>query len=491
MALDRRTPVIVGVGQVTQRVDEGEGSEPLELLVKALRQAEADAGAAPARLLAAANSIRVVQILSWRYRDPGALIAERVGASPRHTLYTGPGGQWPQALVNRSALDIQLGRADVVLIGGVETWRSRVRARAAGHHRSWPRQTEETTPTEVLGEDTNYSHPAELARGVLLPVHHYPLYETALRTAARRSLTDHDAHVAALWSRFSAVAATNPNAWNQRAYSSEELLATTAANRMVALPYRKRWCSNNSVDMAAALILCSAERATALGIDRGRWVFPLAGFDAADPPYVSIRADLHSSPAIRQAGKTAFGLAGVGIDDIAHVDLYSCFPSAVQLAAHELGLSLDRPLTVTGGLPFAGGPWNNYVSHAVATMVEVLRGDPSTVGLVTGLGGFVTKHAIGLYSTASPSDGFRWESSTSTPPGRTVADDYEGPATVESWTVMYSRAGDPETGIATCLTPDDRRAWATSTDPDTLATMTTEDLAGQKATLAAGGRLHL
>jgi acetyl-CoA C-acetyltransferase len=488
MALDGRLPVIVGAGQLCRRTDEGDGPEPVDLLADAFRRAERDAGAP---ILAAADSVRVAQILSWRYRDAGLAVAERLGATPRHTLYTGPGGQWPQALINRTALDIQAGRADVVLVGGAETWRSRTRARAAGRHRSWPRQPDAMAPTELLGEDAVFGHPAELACGVILPVQHYPLIESALRTAAGRSPAEHEALVADLWSRFSHVAADNPDAWSREAYSVAELLEVTSENRMIGLPYRKRWCSNNHVDMAAGLVLCSVERATALGIPRDRWVFPLAGSDAADGPFVSVRADLARSPAIRSAGATAFRLADTGVDDVAHVDLYSCFPSAVELAAAELGLGLDRPLTVTGGLPFAGGPWNDYVTHAVVTMVGVLRADPGSVGLVTGLGGFATKHAVGLYATVPPAGGFRWEAGVSVPPEREVAEGYEGPAAVEAWTVMYDRDSHPETGIATCLTPDGRRAWATTRDAGALAAMASDDLAGRAVDVAPGGRLEL
>src|SRR6266508_996985 len=193
MALNGHTPVIVGVGQVLQRIAAGDGREPVDLLAEAFRAADVDAaaGAGAGRLAAAADSIRVVQILSWRYRDPARLVAERLGAMPGHTVYTGSGGQLPQVLVGRAALDIQAGRADIVLVGGAETWRSRTRVRAAGGHRSWARQPDDVGPTELIHVDAGFNHPAELAAGVLLPVQHYPLIESALRIAAGRSPADH------------------------------------------------------------------------------------------------------------------------------------------------------------------------------------------------------------------------------------------------------------------------------------------------------------
>ena len=146
-----------------------------------------------------------------------------------------------------------------------------------------------------------------------------------------------------------------------------------------------------------------------LGVPSDRWVFPQAGSDAHDTPFVSNRRDFRSSPAIQAAGPAALRLAGVDVDDVSHVDLYSCFPSAVQIAAAELGLRLDRPLTITGGLSFAGGPWNNYVMHSIATMVDRLRDDAGSVGLITANGGFVTKHAFGVYATTPPKATGRFE----------------------------------------------------------------------------------
>ena len=75
--------------------------------------------------------------------------------------------------------------------------------------------------------------------------------------------------------------------------------------------------------------------------------------------------------AFELGGRRALEMAGLTIDDVAIVDLYSCFPSAVQLGAQSLGLDINRQLTRTGGLSFAGGPWNNYVMHSISTVVAL------------------------------------------------------------------------------------------------------------------------
>ena len=140
---------------------------------------------------------------------------------------------------------------------------------------------------------------------------------------------------------------------------------------------------------------------------RDRWVFVHAGTDCHEHPFVSNRWSFADTPAVELGGRRALELADCTIDDVALIDLYSCFPSAVQLGAKSLGLSLDRQLTRTGGLSFAGGPWNNYVMHAIATMVGDLRAAPGELGLVWANGGYATKHSFGIYSTGPPSSGFR------------------------------------------------------------------------------------
>jgi acetyl-CoA C-acetyltransferase len=252
--------------------------------------------------------------------------------------------------------------------------------------------------------------------------------------------------------------------------------------------------SNNDVDQGAALLVCSVEAARRLRVREDRWVFPHAGSDAHDHPFVSNRDDLHSSPAIRLAGRRALELAGIGVDDLAFVDLYSCFPSAVQVAAAELGLGPERELTVTGGMSFAGGPWNDYVTHAIATMLPLLREEPSAWGLCTANGGYLTKHAMGVYSARPPEAGFRWASvqdEVDALPARAVVEDHTGPVTVESYTVVHERDGRPGTAFAACRTAEQARAWATSTDPDLLRAMTEDDLVGRPAEVLADGVLEL
>jgi acetyl-CoA C-acetyltransferase len=497
MALDPRTPVIVGVGQMNQR----DGAlEPTDLIAAASRLAADDAGATGggSSLLAAIDSIRIVSLLSWRYRDPGALVAAAVGASPRQTAVTQPGGNSPQSLVNLTSLAIAAGDLDVALIAGAECWRTRMKFRAADERPAWTTQDESVPEAEVIGSDFQMMHPAEMARGVMMPVQVYPMFEHALRSHQGRAIDEHLVRISELWARFSEVASRNPAAWSQHLYTAEQIRTPGPDNRWIGYPYPKLMNSNNSVEQSAALLLCSVAAAERFGVPRERWVFPHSGADAHDTYAVSHRQDLWSSPAMRACGQHTLGAANVAIDDVAHVDLYSCFPSAVEIAASELGLPVDdasRSLTVTGGLTFAGGPWNNYVTHAIAAMVGVLRDDPGSYGLCTANGGFITKHAMGVYSTEPPADGFQWrdaqpDTDATTSP-REVVEEYDGSVTIESWTVMHDREGEPETGFAPVLLADGRRAWGRTSDTDAIKVMLTEDMVGANADLSSDGELRL
>ena len=493
--LDPRTPVLIGTGQISNRVDHGaEALEPVDLMVRALRAAKDDSGSSQ-DLLAGADSVRVINLLSFRYRNPGLLVGERVGATPAETVYTVMGGNYVQTLVNRTALDILEGRNDLVLLAGAESWKSRAEARKASAELEWTKQGEDTLGPTTFGADKDLMAPDEIARGIFMPIQYYPMFDNALRAADGITIEEHRARIAGLWSRFSAVAATNPNAWTQEFFTPDELSTVSPDNRMIGFPYTKRLNSNNNVDQGAGLIMCSVERAAALGVPEDRWVFLHSGADASDKWYVSNRDNLYSSPAIRTAARAALDLAGSDADDLAHIDLYSCFPSAVQIAAREIGLGLDRQLTVTGGMNFAGGPWNNYTMHGIATMANVLRDDPGSLGLCSANGGFLTKHSFGVYSTRPPESGaFQWadtQAETDAFPGRDCDAEPSGPVEIETYTVMHSREGNPEQGLAAVLTAEGKRAWGVIADADTMAAMTVEEFIGRKATINPDGNLTI
>ncbi|AHH19862.1 putative acetyl-CoA acetyltransferase [Nocardia nova SH22a] len=488
MSLDPRTPILVGGGQINER--EG-GCEPVDLIVYAASRAATEAGTA--RLLELVDSVRIVGLLSWRYRDPGALVAERIGATPRHTGYTGSGGSTPQVLVNQAAEDIATGRCDVVLVGGAESWRTRMKLRAQGIRPDWTVQDDAVPAAPMLVPEVPMRSETENRAGLDRPAYIYPLFEQALRLSAGRSMDKHRAEIGALWARFSEVAATNPHAWTQRAHTAAEIVTPSAANRWIAWPYTKLMNSNNMVEQGAALLMCSVEVARRLGIPRDNWVFPQAGTEAHDTFDIAERGALDRSPAIRHAGARVLELAGIGRDDPTHIDVYSCFPSAVQVAARELGLATDdprRPLTVTGGLTFAGGPWNNYSTHAIATLATRLRESPGDYGLLTANGGYLTKHAFGVYRTEPPSAGFRREDvqeRVDREPTVRAHPAYAGRAAVEAWTVLHDRSGNPERGFLAARTPDGGRTLASTFEPATVERLLGENVADEPVDIDGEG----
>lgn len=479
---------MVGVGQYLHR--EGDPLEPTDLMVEAVRRAEADAGLAG--VAASADVVAAVPTFSWRYRDPGRLVADRVGATTARTWYVTVGGNSPQRLLNKLAVEIHEGRADLAVLCGGEAVRSKQAAKRRGEQVTWTIQGDDVEPDWQDGAPFLMAHPVEVERGILMPTQTYPLFENALWHDSGRTLEEHLAVVGEMWAGFSRVAAANPYAWRRQAYTAAEITTPSAENRMVSFPYTKRMVSNPDVDMSSGLIVCSAQRAAELGIPRDRWVFLHAGTDGTDAK-MSERVDFVSSASIGVAGRRVLELAGTGVDEVGHLDLYSCFPSAVELALRELDIPIDRQLTVYGGLAFAGGPWNNPVGHALASMVDVLRADPGSLGLVTANGGIVDKHAFGVFSTEPPAGGFRYEcpqDEIDARGRRAVAGDHVGPATIETWTVTHERDGSMAKAICACRTPDGARTWADSSDPDVMARFEREDVTGVQVTIDADHVAH-
>ena len=536
MRIDPHTPVLVGVGQATNRPHtEGEGSlsdrpEPIGLMVEALQAAVEDCdgaapgGAAPGgrALLARAQSVRVANPLSWHYVDPGRAVAAAFGIEPAQTMLSATGGNTPQALVNATALAIGRGDLDVAVVVGADCVYTQTAARRHADRPvlPWTVQLPDTAPPAPFGSDRRGTTEAEEERGLDLPIHVYPLFEQARRDRVGRTPEAHRLHIGRLWSRLSEVAANNPHAWLRDARTADEVITPTPDNRMVAYPYTKLMTANMQVDQGAAVVLCSAGAAEAAGIPRDRWVFPLSGADADDHWFLSHRLDFHSSPAVRLAGASGLALAGLGIDDVARLDLYSCFPAAVEIAASELGVRDDdpaRPLSVTGGLTFGGGPGNNYGTHAVAAMVGALRDDPGSFGLVTGVGWYMTRHSVGVYGTdpapragaggtsADPgalpegtvveeAGGFRWadpQRAVHALPQCSPDADATGEVSVETYSVAYGRSGSPERAVVACRTPEGRRAWATVTDADHLGLLVSEEGCGRLGFLRPGGVVDL
>ncbi len=480
-----RTPVIIGVGQFLNRISSlDEAIEPLEMMLRAVRRAEADAGCGG--FLDQADSVRVVRGM-WNYGNPARVIAQRLGASGAQSVGTLIGGNQNQALLTHTAAEILAGKRDLVLITGAENGNSSGKARRAGAELA---QTEAPgRPDAVFGaKQQPEHHEYEVAKGIRRATQVYPMYDNALRYARGEGLREHIVRVSELWSRFNDVAQENPHAWVREDMSAETIRTPSPRNRQISFPYTKFMNANMSVDMAAALIVCSYGTAKRLGVAEDRLVYPHAGVEGYDHFSASVRDNFHTSPGIRITGNRAMELAGIEAADLDFVDLYSCFPSAVQIAAEELGLPEERPLTVTGGLTFGGGPLNNYVMHSIARTVELLRDKPDGYALVTGNGGNLYKHAHGIYSGRPPARDFQHadvKASIAALPSRECLPEYAGRATIESYTVMYEN-DEPVVGHVACRTPAGARAWVNTVDAELVHAMVNEEFCDRRVSVRGG-----
>jgi acetyl-CoA C-acetyltransferase len=506
--MDSRTPVLIGGGQFTQRTArEGKLAEslsPIAMLEKAARLALADAGNADA-LIKALDTVSVVRFTAdspgdqgrlpkRMFRNPPGSLAKHLGADPRRAIYTATGGNTPQWLVNRTAEEIANGQCDVALLAGAEYIATMLGAMKQGVALDWSADADPGSDPEEIGDQRSGSSAYERAYGLHFPVNAYPLFENAIRGQKKRSPSEHLKWLGEFFSPFSKVASENPYSWFPTYRSPEEISTPTEKNRFVGFPYTKYLNAVIEVDMAAAVVMTSVGKARELGIPQSKWVFLHGCGDASDIWHFSERVNYHSSPAIRAMGQKAFAMAGKSVADMEFIDLYSCFPSAVELGCQELGIATNdlRGLTVTGGLPYFGGAGNDYVMHSIITMIDKLRAAPGKFGLCTGNGWYVTKHSAGIYSTTSREGKWQREDPKSYQKDidamahPEVIEKPEGKAKVETYTVVTDRKG-KRFGIVVGRLENGARFLANTPDDDqTLDWMMREEILGKTGTVAPG-----
>jgi acetyl-CoA C-acetyltransferase len=435
------------------------------------------------------------------FRNPPGALANHLGISPRLALYTATGGNTPQWLVNRTAEEIANDECEAALLVGAEYIATLLGAMKRGVDLGWANgpDADPGSDPEEIGDARAGTSEYERRYGLHFPVNTYPLFENAIRGQKRHTPEAHLKWLGEFFSPFSKVASENPHAWFPTYRSPEAISTPSEKNRFVGFPYTKYLCAVIEVDMAAALVMTSVGKARELGIPESKWVFLHGCADANDLWHVTERVNYQSSPAIREIRRRAFAMAGVGVKDLSYIDLYSCFPSAVELGCQELGIAEDdrRGLTVTGGLPYFGGPGNNYVMHSIVTMMEKLRVTPGAYGLCTGNGWYVTKHSAGIYST-TPVEG-PWQRENPKSYQRDLdamahpefIEQANGRALVETYTVVSDRKG-KRFGIVIGRDEQDRRFLANTPDDDkTLDRMMREEMLGRAGEVVAGATTNL
>ncbi|HEX2384194.1 MAG TPA: hypothetical protein VHI95_16235, partial [Acidimicrobiales bacterium] len=419
--------------------------------------------------------------------DPVRRLCDRLGIEPKHRFYSGIGGTTPQVLVDDAADAIVGGEVDVAVVCGAEALDTIRRLRKADERPRWSFKPEDKRrfPFEAP------FHPAEIAHQVFQAYTTFALWDVARRAHLGVEPDDYRASMGELFAPMTAIAARHPCAWFPVERSADELVEATADNRMVAYPYTKYLISVMDVDLYGALVVTSHEAADRLGVPPAQRVYLRGWCYGTDPTYVAEHDPTWGSPAMAATSAEALRVAGAGVDDIAYIDLYSCFPSSVAFAVDALGLkpSDERGFTVTGGLPYFGGAGSDYLTHSIATMVERLRGDPGALGLCSGVGMHMTKHVYGVYSTSPPETAPRPDQRgvqqlLDARPRVAITDTYTGDAAITTYTVLHGRDGQPEWGLVVCDLDDGSRCYGRVEDVDMLHELERDECVGRRVRLA-------
>jgi len=499
----KNIPVIIGVGQITKRETSSvqEGS-PVHLMAEAVIAAAEDGGLTKQDLEKAD-----LLITTSLFADDGIInlpgcVADKLHLADARCMVSGFGGTAPHAMLHHAMKVIAENKAGMVILTGAEAQYTRQEAMRHKEFSGWNLASQKSclaplTPAGLLDGACETEH----LHGISIPAYVYPMFENALRRRYGHTLDEHARSMGKLMSRLSRVAAGNRYAWFQEAFTPEEIITISDHNRNTASPYTKRMNAMLLVNQAAALIVTSDKQAREMGVDRSKWVYVHGYAEAHDHWYVLERKAFGVSPAIEIVGRTALSQAGMAIGEIDFFDLYSCFPVAVQVTRDMLGISErdDRSLTVTGGLPYFGGPGNNYVMHSMAQMVEVLRRHSGKTGLVTGNSFYMTKHTAAVCSTrprdndsVAMADISFCQKEVNQIPKEEVDPAPSGKAWVETYTVVYDRNNTPDRGMIIGKEENGKRFAAfTPSDSALFSAMTREDFCGVQGKVVSKDKINI
>ncbi|MCV7179502.1 acetyl-CoA acetyltransferase [Mycolicibacterium sphagni] len=499
--VDPRTPVIVGVGQFTERIDDPDyrGMSAVELATEAVRAALADTGAdvtAVAKAIEVFAGLRQFEICTPYATAPLGCsdnyirsVANRVGADPERAVLEPIGGNGPQKLVSEFGGAIAAGDLEVALILGSEN---------GSTLKTFAGRDDGPDHSETVGgqlDDLGYGFEQYMSEytanhGLTGAPVQYGLLDNARRARLGLSVEEYRLKMAELFAPFSKVAAKNPFSSSPVERSVEELATVTADNRMICDPYPRLMVARDTVNQGAAAVLMSVEAARKLGVPEEKWVYLHGHADQREQDLLD-REDVSVSYSEKQAVAEALRGAGITIDDVATFDLYSCFPFPVFAVCDDFGLAANDPrgLTLTGGLPYFGGPGNSYSLHGIAETVAAMRDKPGAFGLVGANGGVMSKYSVGVYSTTpvdwAPDRSKELQADIAALPKLAVTRNANGAGVIETYSVRYDW---PErTGVIIGrLDADGSRFMAISTDDDLVTLMTTGDPLGAKITVTAG-----
>ena len=502
------TPVLVGCAQHLDK-NGVDGLNFLEILEIAGKKAIADCEAKKP-LNEELDNVTVIRFVAdtpnrdsattsmWGYPNMPKSLANSLGSKASSLMYTTTGGNSPQLALNEVAKRIQSGDIDCSLIAGGEALDTFVKRIKLGIDTDW--SDNPGGEPEIIGSAKDGANNHEKLHGLFDPSSVYPLFANALRAKDGTSPAKHMHEVGELFSQFSRVASENEHAWFPIHRTAEEISEVKPENRIIGFPYTKYMNSIMRVNQSSALVVVSAKKAREMEIPESKWVFMHAGACLNEIFHLSDRVDYNSSPAIKSCTDAIFNLSGTAQEEMDFLDIYSCFPSAVQIAINELGIQADDPrdLTLTGGLPYFGGPGNAYVLNSMASMVKKLRENPGKFGLVTANGWYLTKHGAGIFST-KPFEG-EWDQVVDTSKMQEEINNMdrpaftetpEGEAVVETYTVVHSREGPSKAIVIGRLDDGTRFISNTEKDEITLNKMMQEEMLGAKGSVSFNGKKNI
>ena len=477
-------PVIVGASQYTQPKETQNPLDPLKLIAKVSQLAIKDTEITNIKEFI--DAVYLVHFASWSYEDAPAELCKMLGIKPTNKSFSSGGGNTSLRLLNEAALSITKGKSKMVLLTGGETWYSTTLARKGKRILNWP-QLKESKYTEA-GKMKRLSE-FEVKYKLYTPSLTFALLETALRAASGRSLEDHQLSIGKLYEKFSLIGSNNPFAWSKKSRTAQEIITSTPKNRNVSHPYTKYMCSNPFVDQSGAILLTSQEFAEDLNIEPSKWIYLMGGGNLQNIYNITQRPSLVNSPAVEHASRLSLAQAGLKIEDIDLFDFYSCFPSMVQLIRNVLNIEEDdpRPFTITGGMAFSGGPWNNYSLHPVITAVDLIRKNPSLKIMQVANGGYNTKLSVGIYGKTPPQK--QWSTDEFLEMQKEIlkeelpkpVEKAEGTLTIEAYTIIYKREGTPEYGVVLGSLENGSRTLALLKEETiTLLNLSQQELVGRE-----------
>ncbi len=483
-----RNVVVAGWGQVIQpKKLEGKAKDPMGLMAQAAGKAAEKT--ISKNVLKELDSVMIVRTLSHHYLSPAKQLASKIGASPQLTTVSDIGGNSPQTLINIAAGMIARNELDSVLIAGAESYVQRGQAKDRVDNALF-----RGIPHDYSGDDLIGVSFLEKTHGIEHPMQGFPLFETALWDKSGQDLKAYLGKVGKLWASFSKTASKNSYAWSKTIRTPEQIITPGPNNRPVAFPYTKYMNSFVTVDQGAAIILMSEEKAKNTADTDKDTVYFLGGGYATDSQRFMIeKSDFTASPPLKAAVQKALTRSNMPLEKLECFDLYSCFPSAVSIAKKMIGIGDNdpRPLTLTGGLGFFGGPGNNYSLHSAATLAQMISVGKKSNGLITALGWFMYKHAAGVYSNQPLGGKLKdydikdQQNSLVGDPPEKIEDRVNETGIIETYTVIYSSDRQPAYAVIYGKTKKGNRFISnTRHTPEIYQTLISENRIGQKVNIA-------